>query len=192
MPRVAIDYSKTSIYKIVCKDKNITDLYVGHTCNFSNRKNAHKQDCNNPKKNTKKIYKIINENGGWGNWEMIEIEKLNCNDSKEARTREHYYENLLQPTMNTNTTFYKSFDGLDMDNIIGKDKKETNKLKANFRMKKLTEELDHLRKYNKELNEYNKELNQELDNSIKENIDLNEKLDYYQKKHRDMFAILRR
>ena len=50
---------------------------------------------------------------------------------------------------------------------------------------KIMEELDHLRKYNKELN-------QELDKSMKENIDLNEKIDYYQKKHRDLFTILKR
>jgi uncharacterized coiled-coil DUF342 family protein len=50
---------------------------------------------------------------------------------------------------------------------------------------KIMEELDHLRKYNKELNE-------QLDKSIKENIDLEEQLDYYQKKHRDLFTILKR
>jgi len=50
---------------------------------------------------------------------------------------------------------------------------------------KIMEELDHLRKYNKELNE-------ELDKTMKENIELEEQLDYYQKKHRDLFAILRR
>jgi uncharacterized coiled-coil DUF342 family protein len=50
---------------------------------------------------------------------------------------------------------------------------------------KIMEELDHLRKYNKELNE-------QLDKSIKENIELEEQLDYYQKKHRDLFAILKR
>ena len=31
MPRKVVDYSKTVIYKIVCKDLNITELYVGHT-----------------------------------------------------------------------------------------------------------------------------------------------------------------
>jgi|TARA_R110000803_G_scaffold30611_3_gene68932 uncharacterized coiled-coil DUF342 family protein len=50
---------------------------------------------------------------------------------------------------------------------------------------KIMEELDHLRKYNKELNE-------QLDKSMKENIELEEQLDYYQKKHRDLFTILKR
>ena len=29
-----MDYSKTHFYKIVCKDLNIKDCYVGHTIKF--------------------------------------------------------------------------------------------------------------------------------------------------------------
>ena len=31
MPSKPMDYSKTRFYKIVCKDLNIKDCYVGHT-----------------------------------------------------------------------------------------------------------------------------------------------------------------
>jgi len=34
MPKVEIDYSQTIIYKICCKDPNITDIYIGHTSNL--------------------------------------------------------------------------------------------------------------------------------------------------------------
>ena len=47
MPKNDIDYLKTIIYKIVCKDLNITDFYVGHTTNFIKRKATHKTACNN-------------------------------------------------------------------------------------------------------------------------------------------------
>ena len=47
MPKKIIDYSKTIIYKIVCNDLNITDLYIGHTTNFIKRKATHKSNCNN-------------------------------------------------------------------------------------------------------------------------------------------------
>ena len=30
MPKNEIDYSNTIIYKIICKDENIKDLYVAH------------------------------------------------------------------------------------------------------------------------------------------------------------------
>ena len=45
MPRYNTDYSKLVIYKIVCEDSKVEDIYVGHTTDFNNRKNVHKQDC---------------------------------------------------------------------------------------------------------------------------------------------------
>jgi len=78
MPKKFIDYSKTIIYKIVCNDLNITDVYVGHTTNFIKRKAHHKSNCVNPifKSYNFKIYNIIRQNGGFENWSMIEIEKF--------------------------------------------------------------------------------------------------------------------
>jgi len=153
MPRLATNYSNTVIYKIICKDKTVVDIYLGHTSNFTNRKNTHKSHSKNDRLNNKKIYVIINENGGWDNWDMIEVEKYPCNDANEAKAREKYWEDILLPTMNTNSTSFISYDGNNMDNIVGKDKKETNYLKALCRQRKLKEELDYLRKENKELKE---------------------------------------
>ena len=42
MPKVEIDYTQTTIYKICCNDTAITDIYVGSTTNFANRKYGHK------------------------------------------------------------------------------------------------------------------------------------------------------
>ena len=47
MPKTNIDYSNAIIYKIVCNNLNITDVYVGHTTQFTKRKNIHKCRCNN-------------------------------------------------------------------------------------------------------------------------------------------------
>jgi hypothetical protein len=104
MPRREIDYSKTVIYKIVCKDLNVKDIYVGHTTDFIRRKNEHKRTCNNEtsKSYNYKIYKSIRNNGGWDNFEMIEVEKFPCKDSNEAKTRERYYYELLQGNLNKN------------------------------------------------------------------------------------------
>jgi len=38
MPKKEIDYSNTIIYKIVCRDLNIKECYVGHTTNFTKQK----------------------------------------------------------------------------------------------------------------------------------------------------------
>jgi len=44
-----VNYEKSTIYKIVCKDVNIKDCYVGSTTNFNRRKQEHKYNCNNVK-----------------------------------------------------------------------------------------------------------------------------------------------
>ena len=103
MPKQEVDYSKTVIYKIVCKDMNIKDVYVGHTTDFRKRKHSHKDRCCNIQKSGKhnyNVYQIIRENGGWDNWDMIEIEKYPCSDSNEARQRERYWYELNYCTMN--------------------------------------------------------------------------------------------
>jgi hypothetical protein len=103
MPRKEINYTNTVIYKIVCNDLTVTDLYVGHTTDFTKRKNTHKSNCNNvnDKHYNFKVYKIIRDNGGWTNWTMVEIEKYECNDGNEAKARERYYLELLNAQLNS-------------------------------------------------------------------------------------------
>jgi hypothetical protein len=103
MPRKVIDFSKTIIYKVVCNDIKIEDIYVGSTTDFTRRKCNHKNICINPQHASYnlKLYKIIRDNGGWINWEMIEIEKFPCNDSNEARARERYWYEFLNASLNT-------------------------------------------------------------------------------------------
>ena len=85
MPKVNVDYSNTIIYKLACNDETIKDIYVGHTTNFTQRKYAHKINCNNEKSSNYKlkVYEFIRNNGGWKNWEMIEICSINCKNKLE-------------------------------------------------------------------------------------------------------------
>ena len=91
------DYSKCVIYKIVCKDKNIKDCYVGSTCNHSRRKAQHKSDCNNEKSKgyNYNVYKFIRDNGNWDNWEFVIIEKYPVKDKIEKGIRERYWVELM-------------------------------------------------------------------------------------------------
>jgi len=102
MPRKAVNYLNTIIYKIVCKDLSITDVYVGQTTNYTKRKNQHKRNCCNLdyKKHNLKVYQYIRENGGWENFDMIEIEKYPCNDANEARKRERFWFEELNAKLN--------------------------------------------------------------------------------------------
>ena len=103
MPRTAIDYTKTVIYKLVKNDDfNNENIYIGSTTDFTRRKTAHKTSCNNDKHkeyNAKK-YQYIRENGGWGEWEMVLVERHNCNDGNEARAREEYWRSHFNAKLN--------------------------------------------------------------------------------------------
>ena len=109
MPNIYIDYSNTIIYKIACKDSAITDVYVGHTTNFVQRKYGHKLSCINPKSaNYKlKLYEVIRANGGWNNWKMEIINFFDCKDQSEARKKEQEYFISLNATLNSTEPFPK-------------------------------------------------------------------------------------
>lgn len=97
-----MDYSKCVIYKIVCNDINVTDVYVGHTTNFINRKKWHKKSCNNTKDKcyNLKLYQYIRENGGWDNFSMVIVEEYPCNNLEEARHKERYWYETLNAKLN--------------------------------------------------------------------------------------------
>ena len=121
MPKDIIDYSNTIIYKIICNDHSVTDIYVGHTTNFVKRKYQHKTLCNNNFK--LKIYDVIRQNGGWDNWSMVEIAKYCCQDVTEARIREQEHYELLKPTLNTvNPISSSKYSVLAIDDSISTEK----------------------------------------------------------------------
>ena len=127
MPKTKTDYSKTIIYKIVCKDLNIKDCYVGHTTNWIKRKSQHKTTCNNKnhKNSNLNVYKFIRENGGWDNWEMIEIKKYPCNDKQQARSEERRLYEELNANLNTRKPLRTEDEKKDYD----KEQKQKNKIK---------------------------------------------------------------
>jgi hypothetical protein len=103
MPKIEIDYSKTVMYKLRhITDINDTEVYIGHTTNFSKRKAQHRINCNcitNDAYNTKK-YQIIRSKGGWGEWEMQPIESYPCANKIEACIREEYWRNHYNAQLN--------------------------------------------------------------------------------------------
>jgi hypothetical protein len=103
MPKTEIDYSNTIIYKITCKNPGISDLYVGHTTNFVQRKHAHKQSCINVKSSNYKckLYEVIRNNGGWANWKMEIINFFDCKNQYEARKKEQEYFLSLNASLNS-------------------------------------------------------------------------------------------
>jgi hypothetical protein len=97
------DYSKAVVYKLCCKDVQIKDIYIGSTCNFSRRKCLHKNFCNNEKNKAYnlKVYQFIRDNGGFGFWDMIQVEAYpDCTNKKELGQYERYHIEELKPALN--------------------------------------------------------------------------------------------
>jgi len=97
-----MDYKNGVIYKICCKDKDITDCYVGSSCSHISRKSSHKSNCNN--KNSREynypVYRYIRDNGGWGNWEFVLLEEYPCENKNQLVIRERYWFEKLGATLN--------------------------------------------------------------------------------------------
>jgi len=99
-----MDYKNGVIYKICCKDKDITDCYVGSSCSHISRKSSHKSNCNN--KNSREynypVYRYIRDNGGWENWEFVLLEEYPCENKNQLVIRERYWFELLGARLNNN------------------------------------------------------------------------------------------
>jgi len=168
MPRTPINYQNTIIYKIVCNDLNIKDLYVGHTTDFRRRKNGHKSRSSSSEI---KIYKTIRNNGGWDNWSMIEIEKFPCNDSNEASARERYWYEALQAKLNMVYPQRTKKEHYEANTEKIKEYREINKEKIRKKKKEYYEtNKEKIDEKNKEYREKNKE---KIDEKAKEYYDNN-------------------
>jgi len=91
-------YENTVIYKIVCKDNNIINIYIGSTTDIDRRRREHKSRCLSGYEY--KLYNFIRNNGGWDNWELLEVEKFPCNSKLEAYERERQLYKELNADLN--------------------------------------------------------------------------------------------
>jgi len=126
------------IYKIWKEDDE--NFYIGSTCDFRDRKRAHKGACNNPTYHGHhlKIYQHIRSNGGWCSWNMNIIEEC------ETRDREIEIIKEMKPSLNTKHYEYqdikeyiKEYNKNNADRISERqkeyNKKNADKLKAYFK-----------------------------------------------------------
>jgi len=96
------NYENGLIYKLCCKDTNITDIYIGSTTSFRHRKAKHKSDCNNEKRKSYNcnVYKFIRENCGFEKWDMVLVEYFPCKTKLELEKREREIIEQLKPNLN--------------------------------------------------------------------------------------------
>jgi hypothetical protein len=107
-------YCKTVIYRIFCKDTNITDCYIGRTINFNSRKAGHKLSS---RKSQLKVYRKIRECGGWNNWNMEIVNIFICKNKDEKKIKEQQYINYFKPTLNSISACSNKYEIGNIENI---------------------------------------------------------------------------
>ena len=100
-----IDYSKCIIYRIVCKDLDVKNSYIGSTTDLRRRRFRHKQQ--SIEFPARRIYKCIDDNGGWDNWHFIIVEQQPVENKFEMLKRERFYMEYNKCDLNYNKPYRK-------------------------------------------------------------------------------------
>ena len=156
------------MYKICPKNKNLNLCYVGHTSNFISRKNQHKIQSINLEcsKSHQKIYETIRNNGGWDEWEMVEIEKFNSKTKLEARIREQELIKEYNANLNTLKAFVTEEERKEIKKRITEKFRIENKEKIREQEKKYKEE--HKEIISEQMKKYRQENKEKIFEKTKE------------------------
>ncbi len=127
------DYSKAVIYTIETGD----DLYVGSTCNFTQRKYQHNKSVNFEHWHcTSKLYNTIRENGEWN---MMPIKEFPCENKTQLLIEEEKWRKELGATLNSHWCYITDAEILQKR----REYREQNK--------------EHIREHKRQYNEKNKD-----------------------------------
>jgi hypothetical protein len=115
------DYKNSVIYRIYCKNPDITECYIGSTIDLYNRFKAHKACVNNRNLNNYnlKIYQFIRE--------------------KDLKIKEQEYISRFKPTLNTNNAY--TSEEVKIEQKQKRDKKYRESGKGKEKERKYTEKL---------------------------------------------------
>lgn len=151
MPRLPINYANTHFYKLVCKNTNITDCYIGHTTDFKRRKSEHKctSTNQNDQKYNSRLYKFIRDNEGFNNFDMILIETISCNNVLEAKREERQFIEHYKPSLNSSIPLrsYEEYRAENKDMLIIRDKEYHEENKVRIALRKKEHRQQHPEKY---------------------------------------------
>jgi hypothetical protein len=118
------------IYKIISKDENVKEFYIGSTFNIDNRIRYHK---NKSKTGNTKLYNFIKE---FDNFKFIILECFECETKKEKEQKEQEYISKLNPNLNTKKAFSTKEENYKKSNEYHKEWVVKNKSKLQDYMKK--------------------------------------------------------
>jgi len=102
-------------YKLFCKTDDSL-CYIGSTKSIKDRMWKHKSRCyneNDINKYNTPIYKIIRDNGGWDNFDYIQIGYMNDITHAQALVIEQTYISTINPSMNSQKAFLSNQERKD-------------------------------------------------------------------------------
>lgn len=90
------------VYKLVCTDVTVKELYVGSTESLRNRRRVHKTACNTPHNHNYNmiVYQYIRAHGGFENWDFVVLETIEFKEKHELHARERYWIETLESSLN--------------------------------------------------------------------------------------------
>jgi hypothetical protein len=158
-----------TFYKFVCINDDVKSCYVGSSANMKKRRGTHKSNYHNENRHEHnlKIYKTIRENGGWGNWKIIEFATKDNITKREAEQIEEEYRVQLKADMNDQRAFLSP----EQKKEYCKEYREQNKAKIAEHWKEYYHDNKaKIAEYKKEWNEDNPEYHKEYYEQNKEKI----------------------
>ena len=165
------EYSLTDyiMYKICPKNKDLNYCYIGQTTNFTNRKRQHIKNTvteSDKKHYHLKHYVAIRQNGGWNEWEMIEIEKFNGKTNLETRMREQELIKEHNANLNSVSAFVTEEERASTKKAITEKYREENKELLKEQTKKYKE--DHKEIISEQMKKYRQENKEKIYEKTKE------------------------
>jgi hypothetical protein len=162
------DIDNYVMYKLSPKNKNLKYCYIGHTNNFIFRKRQHylpSVDLNHIKSHIL-LYETIRQNGGWDEWEMVELENFNGKTKLEARIREQELIDEHSANLNMLKAYISEEDRNALKKQITQKYREENKELLKEQTKKYKE--DHKEIISEQMKKYRSEHKKEIYEKSKE------------------------
>ena len=91
-------YNTYTFYKHMCKDVDVPSIYVGSRNDFNRRETRPTYNFRGDMK--LKLYNTVRANGDVYNWDFIVLETCICETEDDARIREQFWYDKLQPDLN--------------------------------------------------------------------------------------------
>lgn len=164
------------MYKICPKNTDLKYCYIGQTTNFVNRKRQHLKNTiteSDKKHYHLKHYETIRQNGGWDDWEIVELEKFNGKTKLEARMREQELIKEYKANLNSVSAFVTEEERASTKKTITEKYRENNKELLKEQTKQYKEDhkeiiSEQMKKYREENKEKIYEKNKEYRENNKE------------------------